>query len=181
MIDDREKTEMENSLHSTTVFTFAYQLTRPSNPAAAGFTVNLLSNDQLLYACYDVDRQKVQECRFQLQQGTHSLCLKLIEHNNWWLQSVPERMRTAQQGQAGSTLIIGFADHPLFCLEGFDTLLQCRFGSQRGHYTRQLYSLLEDIAAVLRSQALYLSPDAFEWDTHIIRPVEQNQYPSRYT
>ena len=169
---------MSREIGVSSVFSYAFRCAAPVNPVQGGFSVNLFDSDILVYTCYDVSRSAVLECRFQLQQGTAERCLQYIDSARWWLKSLPPHLRAG--GEQQDTVLVGFAGQPMCCLDGFEQLALCPFGSARGHFTRAVYNLMEDIAALLKPQGMMIRPNDFSWDSLMVRPVQQQRFASRY-
>ena len=147
------------------VFCYAYRTT-----AQGGFSVNLFENDTFTFSCFDSGRRLTDELVFALKPGAASSVLRLMARNSDWLASFPLRMTPDYAPRDIS--VIGIDGYPLFQMEDFDALLDCTFGSIRGHYARMMYNLLEEVCGLLSALGLQLSVNAFSWDTRMIQPVQ---------
>ena len=160
------------------VFTYSYRAAAPQNPDEGGFSLNLFDSDVLDFSVYSTAGEQLVRHRFQVQQNTAGTVLRIIEWSRWWLDRMPKHMSEGETA-AQSHMVMGFAGTSMFCLDDLETILRAPFGSQRGHFSRQLLGLLEDMAAVLASQGITFTPDSFSWDGQRVRPISTEQARSR--
>ncbi|MBR3493839.1 MAG: hypothetical protein IKH38_00280 [Clostridia bacterium] len=150
------------------IFCYAYQ----AGPEGRGFSVNVYNNDTLAFSLYDERRQMLSEECFTLDRGTHLRILQLIRRaERDWLNSFPTRM--ARWDTPRHISRIGLDSHALFQLEDLEELMQLPFRTQRGHFGRLMFNLLEDVSAILLSQGFELSIRSFTWyrDDPRVRPL----------
>lgn len=162
------------------VFSFAYRPVMPGHPADGGFSVNLMDDDVLVYTEYDAQSRVTRELYFPLPTRVREQYLRMVQYASPWLRNVPSRMRLREESVSEYTF--GFCGCPMFRIEDMVQLMDsCAFRSVRGHYTRLVYSLFEDISSILLGCGVDLQPSAFRWDTGRIQPLAPaNGHQSHY-
>ena len=99
---------------------------------------------------------------FYLVPGTAAKLAVQIEHEGWWMGTVPLLIQA--DSKPHSTSMFGFSGHPMFRCEDLGNMIARDFGSHRGQLARGLYFMLENTAILLRQSNLILKLDSFEWD-----------------
>ena len=155
--------------YANAVFCYSYLVYRPQDPGFAGFTLNLYADDQLVYTTYDASRRPTGECSFRVGPEIRERYFRMLNYAMPWLRHVPDRLGSGERPQTESSF--GFSGHPMFRVEDLTDLLSLDFGSQRGHYARQIYNLLEDISSVLALYGFDLRPDGFSWMPDVVEPI----------
>ncbi len=140
------------------VFCYAY---RPGHGRDGGFSVNVFTNDLLSFSTFDAQRRLKGECTFRLEPGTCQRVLEYIRGADDWLWNFPPRM--AWQQVPDEISVIGVDGYSLFQIEDFPRLVVSEFRSIRGHNTRLMINLIEDIASLLSAQGLELTLNSFMW------------------
>lgn len=144
------------------VFCYAY---RPGHNRDGGFSVNVFTNDMLSFSVFDRFRRLQHELAFQLQPGTCQTILDYIQGADDWLWNFPPRM--CYQQIPDEISIIGVDGYSLFQIEDFPRLVVSEFRSIRGHNTRLMMNLIEDIASLLSRQGLDLTLNSFHWSPSV--------------
>lgn len=153
------------------VFSYAYRPCIPSNPADGGFSVNLLSNNLLLFTVFDAYGQISRELSFALPLEVYQRYLRMVDYARPWLGNVPRKMRFREQSDGEHTFC--FCGYEPLHIEDIALLMSaCSFRSVRGHYSRLVYSLFEDIASLLFPCGVFLQPCSFNWDGNVIQPLQ---------
>lgn len=147
------------------VFCYAY---RPGHGRDGGFSVNVFTNDLLSFSTFDRNRRLMSEYTFRLEPGTCQQILTYISAADDWLWNFPPRM--AYQPVPDEISTVGVDGYPLFQIEDFPRLVVSEFRSIRGHNTRLMMNLIEDIASLLSAQGLNLTLNSFLWSA-AVRPL----------
>lgn len=155
--------------YAQAIFCYSYLVYHPQNPGPAGFTVNLYANDVLVYTAYNAARQPLGDRVFQIGPEIRERYFRMLNYAMPWLRHVPERIASGYQPATESSF--GFYGQPLFRIEDLDQMMTLPFGSQRGHYARQVYNLLEDISSVLNQYGFDLRPDDFAWQSDVVEQM----------
>jgi len=129
-----------------------------------------MDDDILVYTVYDAQSRVMQELYFALPSRVREQYLRMVQYAMPWLKNVPCRMQLREESI--SEYSFGFCGFPLFRIEDMVQLMDsCSFRSVRGHYTRLVYSLFEDISSLLARCGVELQPSAFNWDKTRIQPL----------
>ena len=156
---------------ATTVFCYAYRPICPVSAQDVAFAINLDNRDQLRCSFY-MEQGGTQLCTseyiFQLDSGLRLYLMRMINYAMPWLQHVPQRMQGNDAPEAEYTF--GFHGVEAFRIYDLDELMGMGFTSSRGHYSRKVYCLMEDIAALFATRGIMLTPEGIRWEG--ISPVE---------
>ena len=164
-----------------TVFEYIYvPYTRRMHPDDGGFRVALMGSGMLVFQQVNASRQVLENLSFQLQPEISTRIRHLIGRSMWWINSMQSNgqpwFRPDGQAECSSDIRLETA---MFRMEDIPQLMECPFRQLRGHYSRMMYNLLEDISTVLlRTAAIDLTLTGFTWDPRFITPLEyQPQQP----
>lgn len=160
---------------SRLVFTYAYcpvEAARSANDG--GFTVNLMENGLLMFDVYDRNMQVVCHYTFPMpQEAVYDYC-RAVRHATRWLQTFPLHMGDTEHIRYVSR--VGLDGLPeIYRINDLPQLVNCPFGTMRGHYARMMYNLLEDISGMMARYGISFSLDSFAWQAQQIRPLEDSQ------
>lgn len=161
------------------VFCYAY---RPLLNALAmgdgGFTVNLMENGVLVYDRYTAGRQVIEEHTFAVPMELATRYQQEVHRASWWLNSLPLHMSAGPQPLYAA--MIGLDGCPeMFRMDDPHALINCPFRTERGHYARMMYNLLEDVAGMLARCGLDLRLDCFRWDHNQVISFEEQRQMSQ--
>lgn len=157
------------------VFCYAYRpLMRASGLDDGGFTINLMDNGLLVFDVFNAARQIVQEHTFQVPVSLVNRYRQEVEHAAWWLRTMPLHMAAGAQPQFASMVCLDKWPEP-YRFDDLPELINCPFRSERGHYARMLYNLLEDVAGMLAGCGIDLRLDSFQWDHNMLLSFEEQQ------
>lgn len=147
---------------TTPVFAYAYlsQERRWTGPRA--FRITIYQDDTLMFRTFNEREEVLESDFFYLVPGTAARLSEQIEHEGWWMGTVPLLIQADTTPR--STSMFGFAGHPMFRCEDLGSMIARDFGSHRGQLARGLYFMLENTAILLRQSNLILKLDGFEWD-----------------
>lgn len=131
-------TEMQQGVNA--VFCYSFRELNPADGRFGGFSVNLFENNCLVYNTYDVQRRITGERSFMVGPEVVQQYMRMVNYAYPWLRRVPGRVIMSDVSQSESSF--GFAGCNIFRMEDMDLLVKLPFGSQRGHYARQVFGLL---------------------------------------
>lgn len=164
------------------VFCFEYRPLKPSGPMDGGFRVNLLSSNQLVITDFDTKRCVRRELYFNLPAEVCQGYLNLIGNARLWLSgmALTERPLVMEFGQSPrSEFTFCFCGYSALHIEDIvEIMAQCPFRSSRGHYSRLVYCLYEDICSLLAHYGVDLQLCDYRWNPQCIQPLPVNE--SRY-
>lgn len=160
---------------SRPVFCYAYQpVRRASGTNDGGFTINLMENGVLVFSVYTADRAIVREHTFSVPVGMVVRYQQEVRRAGWWLNSMALHMAAGGQPEFISRVCLDGWPEP-FLFEDLPQLINAPFRSQRGHYARLIFNLLEDVAGMLAACGIDLQLDSFQWDHNAILSFEEQQ------
>lgn len=144
------------------IFCYTFRDITPADPIMGGFSINLYENDCLVYNTYDAKMHINGEKAFMVGPEVRARIMNQVAYGEPWLKHMPGRIAWSDHPQTECSF--GFCGYSIFRLEDMEQLVSLPFRSRRGHYARQVYSLFENVAAVLGTYGLELMPDGFSWN-----------------
>lgn len=157
------------------VFCYAYRpFLRASGQNDGGFTVNLMENGLLVFDVFSAERQIIREHTFSVPIGVVTRYRQEVARAAWWLRTMPLHMAAGNRPQFSAVVCLDNFPEP-FVFDDLPALINCAFRSERGHYARMMYNLLEDVAGMLAASGIDLRLDSFQWDHQVILSYEEQQ------
>lgn len=153
------------------VFSYGY---RPQGVPGAdyGFVINLLENGTLIFERYAAPHVVSQHHTFAVPQWLVERYRQDVYRASGWLKSMPKHMAAgAQEIHVSYVGLEGCPD--VFRMGDLQQIIACPFGTNRGHYARMMFNLLEEVAGMLQGVGIMLCLDGFNWDRSIIRSYEE--------
>lgn len=157
------------------VFCYAYRpLLRATGTDDGGFTVNLMENGLLVFDVFSAHRQITREYTFTVPLNVVTRYQQEVRRAGWWLNSMKLHMAANPQPMYASIVCLDGWPEP-FRFDDLPLLVNAPFRSERGHYARMMFNLLEDIAGMLAGCGVDLQLDSFQWDHNRILSFEEQQ------
>lgn len=144
------------------VFAYAYLSHERVWSGPRAFRITIYQDDTLMFRTFNEREEILESDFFHLAPGTASRLSEQIDHEGWWMGTVPLLIQADSKPR--STSLFGFAGHPMFRCEDLSSMIVRDFGSHRGQLARGLFFMLENTAILLRQSNLELRTDRFQWD-----------------
>ena len=143
------------------IFAYAYLTHERRWTGPRAYRITIYQDDTLMFRTFNEREEVLDTDFFYLVPGTAAKLAVQIEHEGWWMGTVPLLIQA--DSKPHSTSMFGFSGHPMFRCEDLGNMIARDFGSHRGQLARGLYFML-DTAILLRQSNLILKLDSFEWD-----------------
>ncbi len=144
------------------IFAYAYLTHDRRWTGPRAYRITIYQDDTLMFRTFNEREEVLDTDFFYLVPGTAAKLAVQIEHEGWWMGTVPLLIQA--DSKPHSTSMFGFSGHPMFRCEDLGNMIARDFGSHRGQLARGLYFMLENTAILLRQSNLILKLDSFEWD-----------------
>lgn len=144
------------------IFAYAYLTHDRRWTGPRAYRITIYQDDTLMFRTFNEREEVLDTDFFYLVPGTAAKLTVQIEHEGWWMGTVPLLIQA--DSKPHSTSMFGFSGHPMFRCEDLGNMIARDFGSHRGQLARGLYFMLENTAILLRQSNLILKLDSFEWD-----------------
>lgn len=166
----KEVSSMQPQPQPRYVFCYAYRPLLQRDPADIGFSVNLAYDGLLEYTIYNDNREPMKTLYYKLPQEVAVRYARIVDYAQPWLRRVPPLMSSGDEPVAEYSFV--FRGNPLFRIEDLIQLIQAdSFRNVRGHYTRLVYCLFEDIASILACYGVDLTPKRFSCKLQPLQPA----------
>ena len=174
MTDGKDVTRV--AAQAPTIFSYAYRPIQPVDDWDIPFTINIDAQGILCYDVYtlmqDGQYRSVDRQAFRLSPDVFHRIVESIRYAKPWMRHMPPRIQLTDDPGAEYTFCLDRL--PVFRIYDMESLLARDYRSTRGHYTRLVYCLLEDISQLLSRDGLMLTPDTFD-PSEVYAPSEAAQ------
>ena len=136
------------------IFAYAYLTHDRRWTGPRAYRITIYQDDTLMFRTFNEREEVLDTDFFYLVPGTAAKLTVQIEHEGWWMGTVPLLIQA--DSKPHSTSMFGFSGHPMFRCEDLGNMIARDFGSHRGQLARGLYFMLENTAILLRQSNLIL-------------------------
>ena len=155
--------------YSPAVFVYSFRPINPRDWADGGFQLALTEDNTLVYIRYDSQNRQLDRFTFTLDASCREHYARMVRYAQPWLQHAPRCMEgdSAPYGEYS----FSFGGQEQIVMYNLYELMGSPFRTVRGHYSRLVYNLMEDISGMLYNTYMFdFTPEHFDFTRASIAP-----------